>query len=173
MSDTKKSDSAADVRPAGYDVEIGGLRHRITTPVKGEHGAQVVLDGIARTAARGGAAGDIMGNTVIRDAAIAAGQAADGTTPDGSTPDGRLPPDVVTQHEPYSAPGQGEGKPGFRPGDEKIAQAQAAAAQQRQQATAQAVQQVQKAAESTAQAAPKPAAAPVAPAPAAPAPQQK
>lgn len=172
MSDNpnQPAPAAAPPRP-GYDLEIGGVRHRVSDPVKGEHGAQVVLDGLARTAARGGAAGDIHSNTLIRDAAVAAGQAADGTTPDGSTPDGRLPPDVVTQHASYSDPGQGEGKPGFRPGDDAVARAQAEAAQQRAAARQTVVEQVQQAAQATPQAAAAPAPAPAAPTPA-PAPPQ-
>lgn len=153
MSDNPKDKPApepVDTRAAGYDVDIGGVSHRVSHPVKSEHGAQVVLDGLARTAARGGAAGDVTGNTLVRDLAVAAGAAGDGTTPDGSTPDGRLPPDVVTQHAPYSEPGQGEGKEGFRPGDDAVAKAQAEAAQKRVDATKQAVQeQVQQAAQAT------------------------
>lgn len=56
-------------------------------------GAQVVLTGDAQAAARGGSHGDILANTVARDAAIAAGHiepataeaAADATT--GAIPD--------------------------------------------------------------------------------------
>lgn len=103
-----------------------------------EHGAQVVLSGDARAAARGALAGDIVGNTIARDAAVGRGEAADGTTPDGSTPDGRLPPDVKdgADQPAYGAPGQGEGKPGARPGDDKVAAAEAEAEQARVKAKA-------------------------------------
>ena len=82
-------------------------------PVKQEHGAQNILTGAARAAARGGAGGDIISNTLIRDAAVGRGEAGDGMTPDGSTPDGRLPPDVMdgADKATFSEPGKGEGDP--------------------------------------------------------------
>jgi len=43
-------------------------------------GAQVILTGDAQDAARGGPHGDIVSNTVARDAAIAEGHVAPGTT---------------------------------------------------------------------------------------------
>lgn len=105
-------------------------------PIKQEHGAQVVLQGEARAAARGGLHGDILSNTIARDAAVGRGEAADGTTPDGSTPDGRLPADTAqgADQPEFGPPGEGEGKPGFRPGDEKVAQAEADAAAERAKA---------------------------------------
>ena len=48
-------------------------------------GAQVILTGEGRDAARGGLAGDIEGNTLAKRALEADGTIADGTTPDGST----------------------------------------------------------------------------------------
>lgn len=85
-------------------------------PVKNEHGAQVVLTGQARAAARGGLHGTIEANTAARDAAVGQGKAADGMTPDGSTPDGRLPPDVAdgADQAEYSEPGKGEGRSDLR-----------------------------------------------------------
>jgi hypothetical protein len=112
------------------------VHHTFSDPIKPEHGAQVVLEGRARAAARGGLHGDITSNTIARDAEVAAGRAADGTTPDASTPDGRLPPDVATgaDQPDYGPAGEGEGKPGSRPGDEDVAAAQAKAAEGRRKA---------------------------------------
>ena len=105
----------------------------VSPPVKSEHGAQVILKGAPRAAARGGASGDMGGNMAVQHQAIGAGDAADGTTPDASTVDGRLPPDVMdgADQPAYSDPGMGEGKDGFRPGDEKIAKVKAEVAAER------------------------------------------
>lgn len=110
--------------------------HNFSAPVKNEHGAQNVLTGRARAAARGGLHGDIVSNTIARNAEVGAGNAGDGTTPDGSTPDGRLPPDVATgaDQAEFGPPGEGEGKPGSRPGDDKVAAAEAEAADARAKA---------------------------------------
>lgn len=67
----------------------------LSDPIKREHGSQVHLTGAARAAARGGLHGDIISNTIARDAAVGAGEAGDGMSVDGSTPDGHQPPDVV------------------------------------------------------------------------------
>jgi len=108
-----------------------------------EHGAQVHLTGLARAAARGGVYGDVVANTMARDAEVAAGRAADGSTPDGSTPDGRLPPDVLGGADVavYGEPGAGEGQKGSRPGDQKVAQAQLEADKDRSVARQTAVEQ--------------------------------
>lgn len=142
-----------DKKAAKQEQDGSEVRYNLTDPVKPEHGAQVVLSGRARAAARGGLHGDITSNTIARDAEVAAGNAADGTTVDGSTPDGRLPPDVATgaDQPEYGPPGEGEGKPGSRPGDDAVAKAQADAAAQREKARADA-----------AKAAPAPAPAPAA-----------
>jgi hypothetical protein len=68
-------------------------------------GAQVILTGEAQTAARGGLAGDLEGNTLAKRALEADGTVADGTTPDGSTLTGKPPADVVVteQAEPSGA----------------------------------------------------------------------
>ena len=117
-------DPAAQETPAEMEV---------APPVKNEHGAQVILQGSARAAARGGASGDMIGNMAVKDQAIGAGTAADGTTVDASTNDGRLPPDTMdgADQPRYSEPGVGEGKPGFRPGDEKIEAVKAEVAAER------------------------------------------
>lgn len=52
---------------------------------KSAHGAQVVLSGDARHAARGGAHGSIEANTAARDAAIAAGHVTPDTVHAAST----------------------------------------------------------------------------------------
>ena len=57
-------------------------------------GAQVILTGEAQTAARGGLAGDIEGNTVAKRAMEADGTVADGSTPDGSTLTGKPAADI-------------------------------------------------------------------------------
>lgn len=58
-------------------------------------GAQVILDGAAQTAARGGAAPDMAGNLAVKEALEGSGEVADGTTPDGSTLTGKPAPDVA------------------------------------------------------------------------------
>ena len=63
-------------------------------PIKNEHGAQNHLTGDARAAARGALHGDIVSNTIARDAAVSRGEAGDGMTPDGSLPNGSQQPDV-------------------------------------------------------------------------------
>jgi hypothetical protein len=62
-------------------------------------GAQVILSGEAQTAARGGLAGDIEGNTLAKRALEADGTVADGTTPDGSTLTGKPAADVAVTEE--------------------------------------------------------------------------
>ena len=62
-------------------------------------GAQVILSGQAQTAARGGLAGDLEGNTLAKRALEADGTVADGSTPDGSTLTGKPPADVVVTEE--------------------------------------------------------------------------
>ena len=57
-------------------------------------GAQVILTGEAQTAARGGLAGDLEGNTIAKRALEADGTVADGSTPDGSTLTGKPAADV-------------------------------------------------------------------------------
>lgn len=149
MPDSNKSDTEATPvstktaetldAPATREAPRIDAEGNLTNPSdagKNEHGAQVVLTGAARAAARGGLHGSIEENTMARDAAVGRGEAADGTTPDGSTPDGRLPPDVATgadQHR-YGPAGQGEGKPGARPGDERVAEAQREAEEMRRKA---------------------------------------
>jgi hypothetical protein len=136
MPDKKAAPTDAPIA-RGTPVAPGSdVLHTFTDPVKPEHGAQVVLEGRARAAARGGLHGDIVSNTIARDAEVAAGRAADGLTPDGSTPDGRLPADVATGAEQprFGPPGEGEGKPGSRPGAETVAEAEAAAAAERAKA---------------------------------------
>lgn len=62
-------------------------------------GAQVILSGEAQTAARGGLAGDIEGNTLAKKALEADGTVADGTTPDGSTLSGKPAADIAVTEE--------------------------------------------------------------------------
>jgi hypothetical protein len=62
-------------------------------------GAQVILTGEAQTAARGGLAGDLEGNTLAKRALEADGTVADGSTPDGSTSTGKPPADVVVTEQ--------------------------------------------------------------------------
>lgn len=66
----------------------------LSEPTKPEHGAQNHLTGDARAAARGALHGDIVSNTIARDAAVSRGEAGDGMTPDGSLPNGSQQPDV-------------------------------------------------------------------------------
>lgn len=62
-------------------------------------GAQVVLTGEAQTAARGGLADSIEGNTLAMKAMQADGTVADGSTVDGSTLTGEPAADVVVATE--------------------------------------------------------------------------
>ena len=55
------------------------------TPEKQEHGAQVVLTGEARAAARGGHAGSMQGNMDVKRKAEIAGKVADGFSADGTS----------------------------------------------------------------------------------------
>ena len=72
----------------------------VSAPVKQEHGAQVHLTGEARAAARGGLAGDLMGNTLAKTALEADGAVADGGTPDGTTRTGEPQPDDLRSDAP-------------------------------------------------------------------------
>lgn len=96
----------------------------IPTPgsIKSEHGAQNHLTGHARAAARGALHGDVVSNTIARDAAISRGEAADGFTVDGSTQDGRAQPDVAdgSDQATFGAPGTGEGRLGLKPDTDAI-----------------------------------------------------
>jgi len=76
----------------------------VSPPVKSEHGAQVVLTGEARAAARGGAAGDMAGNMLVKASHEADGTAADGSTADGTTRTGVPQPDDIRSDTP-DAPG--------------------------------------------------------------------
>lgn len=66
-------------------------------------GAQVVVDGEAKTAARGGAGASIEENTNFKKGLEAEGVVADGSTPDGSTLTGTPAPDTVGE-PPKPAP---------------------------------------------------------------------
>lgn len=116
----KKTDKAEASAPVDTEIETADgtvVVPGLTASTKSEHGGQVHLTGRARAAARGGLHGDIMSNTMARDAEVGANRAGDGMTPDGSTPDGSLPPDVVdgADQAVYGPSGQGEGKPEAKP----------------------------------------------------------
>jgi hypothetical protein len=69
-------------------------------------GPQVVLEGYARTVARGGAGRTMRDNIQAMDALVSAGLVADGYAVDGSSRTGGQPYDVVVAqfpHEPLSA----------------------------------------------------------------------
>lgn len=126
----KKADKV-DPAPAPDVVETANetvVSPALTPSVKNEHGAQVHLTGRARSAARGGLHGDILSNTLARDAEVGMNNAADGMTPDGSTPDGSLPPDVAdgADQAVYGPAGQGEGKPEVKAADAKADKAEKA-----------------------------------------------
>ena len=83
-----KQETTPKPAPAGGDDTVhveGGSPSR---------GAQVILTGEAQTAARGGLAGDIEGNTIAKKALEADGTVADGSTPDGSTLTGKPAADI-------------------------------------------------------------------------------
>ena len=75
-------DMAPPVAPAVVVLMADGTEVPIPTPgsVKPEHGDQVRLTGEARAAARGALHGDILSNTIARDAAVSRGDALDGQT---------------------------------------------------------------------------------------------
>lgn len=100
-----KSDEQAPVEPVQTPEppkpEPGG-ESADTVHVEGgspSRGAQVILTGEAQTAARGGLAGDIEGNTLAKRALEADGTVADGTTPDGSTLTGKPAADIAVTEE--------------------------------------------------------------------------
>lgn len=62
-------------------------------------GAQVILSGQAQTAARGGLADSIEGNSLAKRALEADGTVADGSTPDGSTLTGKPAADIAVTEE--------------------------------------------------------------------------
>jgi len=69
-------------------------------------GPQVVLEGYARTVARGGAGRTMRENIAAMDALVSAGQVADGNSVDGTSRTGEQPYDVVVAqfpHEPLQA----------------------------------------------------------------------
>ena len=78
-------------------------------------GAQVILTGEAQTAARGGLAGDIEGNTIAKRAMEADGTVADGSTPDGSTLTGKPAADV-----PVTEDGKAGGTVPAAPGTTRV-----------------------------------------------------
>lgn len=94
--DAKQAAAASDTPD---DVEADGDPVVVDGPQYPSRGAQVRLTGQAQTAARGGLAGDIEGNTIAKKALEADGTVADGTTPDGSTRTGKPAPDVVVTEE--------------------------------------------------------------------------
>ena len=119
FQDDAPVDPVVPVAPVVTVLMADGTEIAIPTPgsLKPEHGAQNHLTGEARAAARGGLHGDILSNTIARDAAVSRGEAADGLTVDGSTPDGRAQPDVAdgADQATFGAPGTGEGLPGVKP----------------------------------------------------------
>lgn len=65
------------------------------TAEKAEHGAQVVLDGVARAAARGGISNTLEGNLEAKRKLEAAGKVADGFSADGTSVSGERQADDV------------------------------------------------------------------------------
>jgi hypothetical protein len=89
---------AEKVQPNPEPVSAPGEGAEETLPPV--RGAQVILDGDALTAARGGAGSSIEENTAVKEGLEASGEVADGTTPDGSTSTGKPPKDVVVEENP-------------------------------------------------------------------------
>jgi len=72
---------------------------KVEGPGQPSRGAQVILTGEAQTAARGGLAADLDGNTIAKRALEADGTVADGYGVDGSTTSDKPPADVVVTEE--------------------------------------------------------------------------